>query len=174
MRFGVAHERRAVAGDEVLAVADADHQRAAQPGRDDHVRPIAEHHRQAVGAAQLRERRLHRFDERRIRIGRRGRFGVRRARIQLAGDELGDDFGVGRRLAVIAALGQLLLELAKVLDDAVVHERHDVVAADVRMGVLVGGRAVRGPARVAEADRAARRRRLAAWPPGRRCGRPSW
>ena len=63
---GVAHQRRAVAGDEVLAVADADHQRAAQPGRDDHIRPIAKHHRQAVRAAQLRERRLHRLDQRRI------------------------------------------------------------------------------------------------------------
>ena len=32
---GVAGQRRGVAGDEVLAVADADHQRAAQPGGDD-------------------------------------------------------------------------------------------------------------------------------------------
>ena len=70
----VADERRAVAGDEVLAVADADHQRAAQPGGDDHIRPIAKHHRQAVRAAQLRERRLNRLDERRVSIGRRGRF----------------------------------------------------------------------------------------------------
>ena len=64
--IGVSDERRAVAGDEVLAVADADHQRAAQPGGDDHVRPIAEHHRQAVGAAELGERRLNGSDERRV------------------------------------------------------------------------------------------------------------
>ena len=67
---GVADQRRGVAGDEVLALADADHQRALQPGRDDHVRPIAEHDAQAVGAVQLRERRLHRLDQRRVGIDR--------------------------------------------------------------------------------------------------------
>jgi hypothetical protein len=53
--------------------------------------------------------------------------------------------------------GELLFERAEVFDDAVVHERHDVVAADVRMCVLIGRRAVRRPTRVAQADRAADR-----------------
>ena len=56
---GVADERRGVAGDEVLVVAHADHQRAAEPGGDDHIGIIAEHDRQAVGAAKLGERGLH-------------------------------------------------------------------------------------------------------------------
>ena len=62
---GVAGQRRGVAGDEVLAVADAHHQRAAQPRGDDHVGIIAKQDRQAVGAVQLRERLLHRRDQRR-------------------------------------------------------------------------------------------------------------
>ena len=39
----------------------------------------------------------------------------------------------------------------KVLDHAVVRDRH-ALAADMRMGVYVGRRAVRGPASVADAD----------------------
>ena len=174
---GVTDERRAVAGDEVLTVADADHERAAQPGGHDHVRPIAKDHRQAVGAAELRERRLNRFDQRRVAVGRRGRrrpSRVRPAGIQLGRHKLRDDLGIGRRFAVVAALGQLLLELAEVFDDAVVNERDDVVAADVRVGVRVGRRPVRGPARVAEADLAARGVRLQLARPDRRRDRPSW
>ena len=85
-----------------------------------------------------------------------------------------DDFGIGRRLAVVPALGQLLLELAEVFDDAVVNQRDDAVAADVRMGVDIGRRPVRGPPRVAEADAAAGRLRFQLGRPGRRRGRPSW
>jgi hypothetical protein len=50
---GVTNERRAVAGDEMLVVADADHERAAESGRDDDVGPVAEHHSDAVRAAEL-------------------------------------------------------------------------------------------------------------------------
>ena len=52
---GVAGQRRGVAGDEVLAVAHADHQRAAQPGGDHHLRPVAKDDRQAVGPLELRQ-----------------------------------------------------------------------------------------------------------------------
>ena len=55
-------------------------------------------------------------------------------------------------LTVIALLRQPLLQRAEVLDHAVVDERQHAVAADVRMSVLVGRRAVRRPARVADAD----------------------
>ena len=59
-----------------------------------------------------------------------------------------------------AALDEPLLERAEVLDHAVVNQGHDAVAADVRMGVDVGRGAVRGPARVADADAARRGLRL--------------
>ena len=52
---GVAGQRRGVAGDEMLACADADDQRAAQPGGDHHFRLVAKDNRQAVGALQLRQ-----------------------------------------------------------------------------------------------------------------------
>ncbi len=61
---------------------------------------------------------------------------------------------IGRRFAIVAALGELLLKLAEVFDHAVVNEGDDVVAADVRVSIVVGRRAVRRPARVAEADAA--------------------
>ena len=43
---------------------------------------------------------------------------------------------------------------AIVLDDAVVDDGDGAVAAEVRVGVAVGGAAVRGPARVADAEAA--------------------
>ena len=49
---------------------------------------------------------------------------------------------------------ELPLEGGVVLDDAVVDDGDLAVAADVRMGIAVVGRAVRGPARVADADAA--------------------
>ena len=61
---GVPGQRRGVAGHEVLAVADAHHQRAAQPRGDDHVGIIAKQDRQAIGALQLRQRLAHRLDQR--------------------------------------------------------------------------------------------------------------
>ena len=76
---------------------------------------------------------------------------------QATGDQVGDHFGVGRRAETVAFAFQPLLERAEVLDHAVVDDGHDAVAAEVRMGVDVGRRAVRGPAGVADADRCRRR-----------------
>ena len=53
-----ADQRRRIAGDKMLALADADHQRAAQPGRDEHVGILAEHDRQPVGPFEPCERRF--------------------------------------------------------------------------------------------------------------------
>ena len=65
---------------------------------------------------------------------------------------MGDHLGISRRFAIIAVLGQPLFELAEVFYDAVVHERHDVIATHVRMRVLVGCRTVGRPAGVAQAQ----------------------
>jgi hypothetical protein len=158
-----ADQRRAIAGDEVLAVADADDQRAAQPGGDDHVGPIAKHHRQAVRAAKLRQRRLHGRHERGVAVaspGRPVRVGRAGPRVELAGDQLGHDLGVGRGLEVVAEARQALLQFAKILNHAVVYNRDHVVAAQMGMGVEIGGRPVGRPTRMPEADAAADRRRL--------------
>ena len=76
---GVAGQRRGVAGDEMLALADAHHQRAAQPGGDQHVRIIAKQDRQAVGSLELRQRGADGADQRLVVV-----FGERRTRPPLA------------------------------------------------------------------------------------------
>ena len=67
-------------------------------------------------------------------------------------DEVGDGLCVGLRGEGVAFGGEALAELPVVLDDAVQHDRHARgVAAGKRVGVLLGDRAVRRPARVPEA-----------------------
>ena len=63
-----------------------------------------------------------------------------------------DDFGVGLGLEHVAFVLQLLLQREVVFDDAVVHHDDVALAIAVRMGVLLGGTAVGGPARVADAE----------------------
>ena len=55
---------------------------------------------------------------------------------------------------------ELVLQRQIVFDDAVVHHHDVALAIAVRVGVLFGGAAVRGPARVADAERAIHRVRL--------------
>src|SRR6185436_10030427 len=61
-----------------------------------------------------------------------------------------DHLGVGVRSELVAERSEPGADRLVVLDDAVVHHRDP--AADVRVGVALGGRAVRGPAGVADAD----------------------
>ena len=53
---GVADQGARVAGQEVLALADAEHQRAAQAGADDHAGLARADDGQAVGALEQRQR----------------------------------------------------------------------------------------------------------------------
>ena len=66
-----------------------------------------------------------------------------------------DDLGVGLAGEFRPVLGQAVAEFAEVLDDAVVH--HGDFVRGVRMGVALRRPAVRRPAGVADADRAAER-----------------
>ena len=95
-----------------------------QAGGDDHVGPIAEHDAEAVRAAKLREGRLHGADERCVRVepASAGHSIAAGSGVEFCGDQVGDDFGIGRRFEVVPVFGQLLLELAKVFDDAVVDD----------------------------------------------------
>ena len=71
---------------------------------------------------------------------------------------MGDGLGVGLGREDMALRRQFVAQLAEILDDAVMNHRDAV--AGVRMGVVLGGAAMRRPARVADADvrrRAARR-----------------
>ena len=72
-------------------------------------------------------------------------------------DQVRDDFGVGLGLELVPLRRQLALELEIVLDDAVVHDDDAAGAVAMRVRVLFGGPAMRGPARVAEAVHAGER-----------------
>src|SRR5437762_2067322 len=122
-------QRRPVTGDEMLAVADANYERTAKPRRHDHLRPIAKHHREAICSTKLSKRRLYGLDQRRVPIRRRGRFSGWAPRVQLRRHKLRDDFRIRRALTVISPIGKLLLQLTKILNDAIVDERDYIIAA---------------------------------------------
>ena len=66
-------------------------------------------------------------------------------------DQVGDDFGIGLGLEGVAFVLELLLEGQVVFDDAVVHHDDVAFAVAVRVGVFLGGAAMGGPPRVADA-----------------------
>ena len=80
---------------------------------------------------------------RRDRVLRRG------AALDLARDEVADDFGVGLALERAPFGDQLVAQRLEILDDAVVDQRDR--PDDVRMGVADRRRAMRRPARVRDA-----------------------
>ena len=134
-----------VGGEERLVLAEA-HHHAARPllGGDQAVRALLRQHDDGVGAAQLAERAPHRLVQAR-RVG------------EMPLDEMGDHLRVGLGAEAMALGLQALLDGQVVLDDAVVHDDEVARAVGVGMRVLVGGAAVGGPARVADADAAPQR-----------------
>ena len=77
------------------------------------------------------------------------------AGLELLRDEMGDDLGVGVGGEYRSLRHELRLELAEILDDAVMHDRYEI--GHMRVGVGLDRLAVRGPARVADARRAHQR-----------------
>ena len=67
------------------------------------------------------------------------RDGLDQVAVEVAGDQVGDDLGVGVAVEDDAFGLELALEGGVVLDDAVVDDGDQAVAADVRVGVAVGG-----------------------------------
>ncbi len=127
-----------VGGQEVLAQAQTDHQRAAAARGEDAVRLRSADHRQAVGAVQLLDRRLERISQ------------VRQA-LQRVVQQVDDGLGVGLRGEQVTEALEPLAQLLVVLDDAVVHHRQ-LLAGEVRMGVGLAGHAVGGPASMGDAQ----------------------
>ncbi len=136
---GVAGQGGRIAGQEALAFAESEHQRAAQASADEQVGIVEAEGGNAIGALEQRQDALD---------------GLGQIAVEMAGDQVGDDLGIGVAVEDDALLLQLGLEGGVVLDDAVVDDDDAAVAADVRMGVAVGRGAVGGPARVADADAA--------------------
>ena len=135
---GYAGQRHRVAGEEVLALADAHDQWRPRTRADHAVRLVMAEHGDGVGALQP------------LRSGLHG--GEQVAVVEMV-DQMGDDFGVGLAFKVVAAGAQLAAQRVVVFDDAVVDER-DAVAAEVRVRVDHRRRAVRGPACVRDAGEA--------------------
>ena len=134
--------RRDVAGDVVLAVAEADEKRAALPRRDDLVLVLAGDDRDSVGAFDLPEG----FDH-----------GVLEISVERLFDQVSDDFGIGLGDEGVAVGDELLLERAGVLDDSVVDDGDVALAVDVRVRVALVRNAVRRPAGVADSHVAGNR-----------------
>ena len=139
---GQRRERQRVGADEDLAVAVADGERRAAAGGDEEVVLAVEEEAEREGAVQAGE-------------GGAGGLDRRAPGGELAVAELDDGFGVGLGLEDDAFGLELGAERAVVLDDAVVHHRD--AAGLVRVGVALGGLAVRRPAGVADAGLAADR-----------------
>src|SRR5690606_24683471 len=131
---------RHVRGQEVLALAQADQQRAAHARADQAVRLAAAEHGQGVGTGEL----LHRGLQRAQQVAALGHVVV---------DQVGDDLGIGLRLELVAQRLEPLALFLVVLDDAVVDQRQ-LAVADVRVGIGLGHPAVGGPAGVADAEHA--------------------
>ena len=140
-RAGVIEQRRLIGRDEVLALADAEHDRRAVARRDHRARFIRREHHDAVGAIDVAQCRGDRFLE--IPL------------VQLT-DQVRQHLGVGLGEKDVPAREQRLLDRVGVLDDAVVNQRDPARLVEVRMRVDRGRRAVRRPARVAHAGGADR------------------
>ena len=136
-RSRVGEDRRHVAGEERLAVADAHDEGHVHPRADQAVVLALVHDCEGVGAFDLAQ-------------GRPGGLGD----VAVVGllDEVGDRLGVGVGTQRVAALGQPVAELAEVLDDPVVDDRDSPRAVDVRVGIEVVGPAVGRPTGVGQAD----------------------
>src|SRR5229473_3085981 len=76
---------------------------------------------------------------------------------EVACDQRRHHLGVGLRLEFMTPDGELILELLKILDDAVMDDGDAVGRDGMRIGLV--GRAMRRPTRVADADLAADRLR---------------
>ena len=139
----VREDRRDVRGDEVLAFAEPDHDRRAIAHGDDGAGIGRGDDDQREQAAQPLQRSRH--------------GGVQAVLGQFEADQVRHDFGVGLGAECDAASLQFPLQLEVVLDDPVVHENDAAALVAMRVSVLLGGTAVRGPARVTDAVRAGQR-----------------
>ena len=136
-------ERNGIRPEIHLAIAIADRQRRALARADQEVLLAGKDEAERECAAQLRQHSLHRVRR-------------RLALVDLGGDEMGDDLGVGLARKRHAVLLESLAQLAEILDDAVMH--HSDARGRMRMGVGLVGTAMRRPAGMADADMTLERR----------------
>ncbi len=133
---GVGKEGAYVGGEEVLPLAEAHHQGRTPPRPHELLGLVLVEKDDRVDPPELPDCLAHRLFERAVVV---------------VGDQVGDDLGVGLGGEAMTLGLEARLQLQVVLDDAVV-DHHDLpLAVLVGVGVLLGGPAVGGPARVTEA-----------------------
>jgi hypothetical protein len=130
-------------GQELLAVAAADDQRALLAGADDDAGLVGRHGHERVVAAEAV-------------VGDPDGLGEVVGGLELARDQVRHDLDVGLRRELDALRQQLVLELHEVLDDPVDDDVDAVVLVEVRVRVVLADAAVGGPAGVADAGRGRR------------------
>ena len=135
---GVRDQRGEVRREEVLALAQAHHERAAHAGAGHEVGLLDRDHSQRVGPPQVGHGLLHGGEELAFPA-------------QVVVDQVGDDLGVGLRLEFVTQRLQARALLLVVLDDAVVHHR-DLALRDVRVRIGLGDAPVGRPTRMGDAD----------------------
>ena len=135
-RAGVGEEGGDRGGEEGLPLADAGDQRALLAGPDQALGLVGVHGDEGVVAAQL---------------GVGGANGGGEVAVVVAGDQVGDDLGVGLGGELLAFGLESLAQLGVVLDDPVEDDVDLAGAVVVGMGVLLGDPAVGGPAGVGDA-----------------------
>src|SRR6266404_5108751 len=135
----IAQERGRIAGERMLTGPDAEHQRAAQPSPNDHLRIRGAEYGQAVRPLEQRQGPTHRLDQI-VRARKRGQSpypqgdsrlfremrglspypqGDSRLFREMVGDELGNDFAVGIAVEDHTVILKLALEEGIVFDDPV-------------------------------------------------------
>ena len=142
---GEGRERDRIGAHEHLATAEAERERAALPRHDHQIVVAAENHGERERALEALQAVVH--GAHRIVAG-----------LELARNEMGDDFGVGVAGEGRAVGDELVLQRAKILDDAVMDDRDQL--GHVRMRVRLDRLAVGGPAGMTDAGAALKRRPL--------------
>ena len=142
---GMTEDRRNIGSNEVLAVAQPEHQWRRRLGGDQLVGLGLREHHDRERPAQFEHRLAH-------------RLGQAHAGAHPLLDEMRDEFGVGLGTQLMTASDQLRAQFDVVLDDAVMNDRNR--ARLVRMGIALRGTPMRRPSRVANSDRSLKRRAI--------------
>jgi hypothetical protein len=129
---GVGQKGRDVAGQQVFAGSNADHERRRLSYGYDRLRLSVRNDHQRVSAAESLHRNPNGFQE-------------RATLFVLNSNDVSRDFGVGLAEKGVALSDQFFPKFKVILDDAVVQDRNRPVLVKVRMGVFIGGTAVGGP-----------------------------
>ena len=133
---GERRQRKRIRPDISFGLGMAHRQRRALARADQQAFMVLEDHGDGIGAGQPRHRLL-------------GGLVRQQPLFQVSSHQMGGHFAVGFRFERVAFGLQFGLEFAKILDDAIVHDRD--APCGVRMGIALGRRAMGSPAGVANA-----------------------